>query len=140
MTALLLVCVPSQATLGEDEGSAETDRMHLNAHRTMRSRAGYTMQEMLLPSGTTVHEYVAPSGKVFAVTWRGPALPDLEQILGGHFQTFMSAPDALQIPRRVRSLQRDELVVHSAGHQRAFSGYAYIPALLPPGVAAEDLR
>jgi len=141
MIALLLVSIPSRATLGQDEASAETDRMHLHAHRAMRSRAGYTVHEIQLPSGTTVHEYVSPSGKIFAVTWQGPTLPNLEQIMGSvHYQTFIHSPDAQQVPRRLRSLQRDELVVHSAGRPRAFSGYAYVPALLPPGIVVDDLR
>lgn len=142
--ALLLAPVASRASLGQDEASAETDRAHLNGQRAMRARAAhaaYAVQELQLPSGTTVREYVSSSGKIFAVSWQGPTLPDLEQIMGAdHYKTFMHAPDARQVPRRLRSLRRDELVVHSAGRPRAFSGHAYIPALVPPGVQVEELR
>jgi hypothetical protein len=99
------------------------------------------VHDIQLPSGTTVHEYVSPSGAIFALTWKGPTLPDLDQIMGSvHYQTFMNSPDARRVPRRMRSLARDDLVVHSAGRPRAFSGYAYVPALVPPGVNVDELR
>lgn len=138
---LLVVSVPAKATLGQDEASADADGTHLHARRAVRAMAGYRVHEIELPSGTMVHEYVSPSGKIFAVTWQGPTLPDLEQLMGGaHYRTFVDAPDAQRVRRRLRSLKRDDLVVHSTGRPRAFSGYAYVPALVPPGVTVESLR
>jgi len=88
-----------------------------------------------------VLEYVASAGKIFAVTWKGPTLPDLAQIMGeAHYHTFLNASDSRHVPRRLRLVQRDDLVVHSAGRPRAFSGHAYVPALLPPGFPLENLR
>jgi len=141
LLALLSVSLPTAATLEQDEASAETDRRHMNARRSIRADAGYSVHEIQLPSGTVVREYLSPSGRIFAVTWHGPTLPDLRQIIGdAHFRTFVNAPEAQHVPRRLRSLKRDDLVVHSAGRPRAFSGHAYVPSLVPRGVAVENLR
>ncbi len=141
MLALLAVPMPSAATLDQDEASVETDRRHMNARRSIRPHAGYSVHEIRLDSGTVVREYLSASGRIFAVTWNGPTLPDLRQIMGdAHFRTFVNAPDAQHVPRRLRSLKRDDLVVHSAGRPRAFTGHAYLPSQVPPGVAVESLR
>lgn len=141
LLALLSASMPSGATLDQDEASVETDRRHMNARRSIRADASYRVHEIRLDSGTMVREYLSPSGRIFAVTWHGPTLPDLRQIMGeAHFQTFVNAADARHVPRRLRSLRRDDLVVHSAGRPRAFSGHAYVPSLVPRGVAVESLR
>jgi hypothetical protein len=138
---LLMASVPSRATLGDEEVSTETDRANMNARRAMHAGPGYVVHELQLPSGTIVREFVSPAGKVFAVAWRGPTLPDLRQLLGDeNFQGFLNAPAMRQVPRRLRLVQLDQLVVHSAGRPRAFSGYAYVPALVPPGILVENLR
>ena len=139
--ALLAVPVASHATLGQDEASADYDRTPIHARRSVRAAAGYTVHEIQLDSGTAVREYVSPSGRIFAIAWRGPTLPDLAQIMGeSNYQTFLHAPESRHVPRRLRMVQRDDLVVHSAGRPRAFSGHAYVPALVPPGFPLEDLR
>jgi hypothetical protein len=141
MLALLTASLPSQATLGQDANSAETDRSRLHARRAVRPADGYTVHEIQLPSGTVVREFVSPAGKVFAVSWQGPTLPDLQQILGeANFHSFISSPGAQRSPRRLRMLQQDQLVVQSAGRPRAFSGRAYVPGLVPPGTRVEDLK
>lgn len=145
--ALLIVAIsgayplPARATLGEDEASAQADSAQLRGRRARRVEAGYAVHDIELESGTVVREYVSPGGKIFAVAWRGPTLPDLAQVMGeAHYQTFRQAPATHHVLRRLRAVQRDDLVVHSAGRPRAFSGYAYVPALLPPGFLTESLR
>ena len=140
-SVLMLATVCAHATLGQDEATADADGNRLQARRTKRAEAGYAVHEILLGSGTIVREYASPEGKIFAVTWRGPTLPNLGQILGeANFQSFVGSPGAQHVRRRLRAVQRDDLVVHSAGRPRAFSGYAYVPALVPSGVAVENLR
>ena len=43
---------------------------------------------MQLPSGTVLREYAGPDGKIFAVTWNGPFIPNLKQTLGSYFTEF----------------------------------------------------
>ncbi len=100
----------------------------------------YSVQELQAPSGTIVREFISPSGVVFAVAWRGPRLPDLRQTLGSYFEPYQSALRAKHVGHAHGVVELPDLIVHSGGHQRAFIGQAYLPALLPPGVALGDLR
>jgi hypothetical protein len=90
--------------------------------------------------GVTVREYIAPSGKVFAVAWNGPLQPDLRQVLGRYFDEYHSGASSPRVGRRSLVLERTDLVVHSFGHMRAFHGNAYVPSLLPPNFSATDIK
>jgi hypothetical protein len=94
-----------------------------------------------LASGTQVNEYVAAPGIVFAVSWSGPVLPDLKALLGKYFDTLVA--EQARTPRAGRShigVDLPEVVIHSGGHMRAFEGSAWIPAELPAGFNADELR
>jgi hypothetical protein len=141
LAAIFAAPFPVHATLGQDESTVDADRQHMRARRVPRIDAGYTVHELQLESGTIVQEYVSTEGKVFAVAWKGPMLPDLAQIMGeANYHTFLNDPDSRHVLRRFRSVQREGLVVHSGGRPRAFSGHAYVPALLPPGFSLDTLR
>ena len=47
-------------------------------------------------------------------------------------------------PRRSRNatltVEQPELVVHSAGHTRAYAGHAYVPGMIPQGVDTQEIR
>jgi len=100
----------------------------------------YTVHEMQTPSGTTVREFVSPAGVVFAVTWQGPSMPDLRQALGAYFPIYQTAPPTGRFGHSHRAVERPDLVVHSGGHLRSFFGLAYVPRLVPAGVAADQLK
>lgn len=103
--------------------------------------SNYVMRDTTLATGTLVREYVSASGVVFAVTWDGPFLPDLKALLGKHFDTIVA--ESARMPRAGRShmdINRPEVVIYSGGHMRAFEGSAWIPAELPAGFTADDLR
>lgn len=91
-----------QAALGQAQASVETDRRHLKASVQTTLRTGYAVHEMTLPMGTTVKEFSSRTGLVFGVAWAGPRLPDLRQLLGSYFDTWLFAGDnngvALQLP------------------------------------------
>jgi Protein of unknown function (DUF2844) len=133
--ALLLLALPltASAELGGDATSVLADRAHMKAILKTTQTETYTVHEIQAPSGTVVREYVSPAGKVFAVFWRGPFLPDLHQVLGAYFAPFT---DAVQAQRRQQSgrgpvvIQQEGLVVKSAGHARKFFGKAYLPQML----------
>jgi hypothetical protein len=142
--ACLMLALPihGSASLGGDEGSVQTDRVHMQGAllRITRSET-YTVHEVQAASGTLVREYVSPSGTVFGVAWQGPWLPDLRQVFGTYFEHYVQSVQAAH--RRGHGpllIQEAGLVVQQSGHPRAFSGSAYIPELLPPGVGAETIR
>jgi hypothetical protein len=121
--------------------SIDVDQTHMKAQRLSKAQAGYTVHEMTVPSGTVVREFVATGGdRVFAVSWQGPFMPDLQQLLGSHFAEFTASAAQHGPARGALGVNRPELVVHSGGHMRAFSGFAYVPALVPEGVRIEDLQ
>jgi hypothetical protein len=134
------VCAPALATLGEDVTTVENDRVKMKAQVRTTAVAGYTVHEVQTDNGTTVREYIAPSGKVFAVSWNGPLLPDFPQILGRYFNDYHSGASSPRVGRRALVLERADLVVHSFGHMRAFYGNAYVPSLLPPNFSAADIK
>jgi hypothetical protein len=133
------------ASLGGDSASVETDRAHMkvkHAARLTPSLTGsYTVHEITLPTGTLVRQYVSQKGVVFAVTWSGPFMPDLRQLLGPHFDTMVTR-QAKQNHASHRTLRQHEadLVVESGGHPRSFVGRAYLPGALPAGVAEKDIQ
>lgn len=96
--------------------------------------AVYTVSQSTLDSGTVVREYSDTAGKVFAVSWRGPTLPDLRTLLGEKFAVMNAA--AGQRARAGHSqlaLDQSDMVLVSSGHMRAFAGHAWIPSALPAG-------
>ena len=81
-----------------------------------------------------MREYSDTAGKVFAVSWRGPTLPDLRTLLGEKFAVMTGA--AGQRARAGHSqlaLDQADVVLVSNGHMRSFAGHAWIPSALPAG-------
>ncbi len=104
--------------------------------------AAYTIHESELESGTTVREYATPTGLVFAVSWRGPLLPDLNLLLGDYFQTFREEMRQARLAGRRGSsvnMESTALVVRSNGRMRNFFGSAYAPGLVPADVNIKDV-
>ncbi len=102
----------------------------------------YEIDEITTDTGMRVREYLGRDGVVFAVSWSGPALPDLQRLLGAHYVEYTTALAALTRPGLHRSLriETSELVVESGGHLRAYAGRAYLPTRVPAGISTADLR
>lgn len=108
---------------------------------TSSTTTRYTLRDTTLNTGTHVREYIAAGGTVFAVVWEGPLLPDLKVLLGKHFDTLVT--ESLKAPKAGRAplaVNRPEVVIYSAGRMRAFEGSAWIPAQLPAGFSADEIR
>jgi len=137
---LLLVSVPAAATLGEDVNSVRADQAQMQGTLQVTSAAKFAVHEIELPSGTVVKEYVSPAGMVFAVSWHGPSMPDLQQVLGRYFEQYTETAKTPGAGTGSRVTQQPGLVVQSGGHMRAFFGRAYVPQMLPRGLLADDIR
>lgn len=140
LLASQMICPPALATLGEDATTVENDRAQMKAQVRATSAAGYTVKEIQTPTQTLVREYLSASGRVFAVTWQGPLLPDFKQLLGRYFEQYRSNASSPRVGRRHLLINGSDLVVSSHGRMRAFSGAAYVPSLLPPDFSPEDLK
>jgi hypothetical protein len=134
---------PACASLGGDTGSIQADQLHMQGTRTTKTVGSYEVHEIQAVTGTVVKEYLSPDGKVFAVAWHGPRLPDLRQLLGGYFEQYRAAAQpqsGARIVRRPIMINLPGLVVQISGHVGAFSGRAYVPETLPSGVREEDIQ
>jgi len=134
------VTLPAFAALGGDAASVDADAAKMKGQARATAVAGYTVQEITLPSGTVVREYVSAEGKVFAVTWSGMSQPDLQQTLGTYFDQYKAAASAPHAGHHHLTIHQPELVLNSGGHMRALSGKAYVPALLPPNFSVNDIQ
>lgn len=126
LAAGALACAPAFATLG---GAPAVPATAAAASAAQPARSAYT-----LPSGTAVTEYLNPQGLVFAVTWSGPTLPDMQALLGANFARFEAAQrQPARGPHAPVRLGASDLQVVSGGHAGALRGAAWLPALVPAG-------
>jgi hypothetical protein len=104
--------------------------------------AAYNVHEIQAPGGTVVKEYVSPTGRVFAVAWHGPFVPEMQQILGAYFQQYSAALQSApkHYGHRPLDIEQPGLVVQASGHMRAYWGRAYVPEMLPQGVKADEIK
>ena len=140
--AWLVFAAPAHAALGGAYDSVLADRAHLSAKLSSSPAATHTVHALTTANGGVAREYARPDGGVFAVSWRGPARPDLRQLLGGYFDTFQAdnAPRGGRRARRPLAVNRADIVVHTGGHPGAFWGVAYLPKMTPAGFSARDLQ
>lgn len=90
-----------------------------------------------------VRQYVTAEGKVYAVSWDGPAMPDVAALLGTWFGAYQTSAVAAQAgAQSLHSLhvERSDLVVETAVRLRDFTGRAWLPAAIPPGVTTDDIQ
>ena len=137
--ALQVCAQPAWATLGGDAASVGTGQAHLLASVRVQKAETYTLHELVSKTGTKIHEYLGHDGKVFAVSWQGPFRPNLRQLLGVYYQTYLNAPRS-RLAHGATNIQVPGLVINMSGHQRAFYGRAYIPDRVPQGLSTDDIR
>src|SRR5487761_567749 len=140
LLGLLLQVTPAWAVLGQPVASVQSDRAHLHGELRSVERRGYSVQQITAADGTLVKEYVSATGMVFGVSWQGPAMPNLSQLLGTYFPEFKKAAPAASRRHRAVSVATNQLVVESGGHLRAFRGRAYAPGLLPSNLSPAVVR
>ena len=145
LPALLGIALPTLAELGGSEQSVATDQARLQATRTVVTQRGaYKFHEMSRADGMVIRHYVNPQGKVFGVSWSGPMMPNLAQLLGPHLSEFRSAEfksaQGKTVRQRAARVDNGDLVVESSGHMRAFFGRAYLHSQLPAGATEEIVQ
>jgi hypothetical protein len=140
------LCLQSAAfaNLGGDVKSVSADRQMMQGRLQSTPAQQYTLHEITTSGGTLVREYETPQGKIFAVTWKGPFPPNLQQLFGSYYDQFQSAAAASAQAHpgmhRQLSIAQPDFVVQALGRMRAFRGKAYVPSLVPPGLSVADLQ
>jgi hypothetical protein len=140
---LAAVCVsaPALAGLGGDVTSVEADRASMKAALRVTPFVDYEVHEIQTPAGGVIHEYVSSQGKVFAVTWRGPGLPDLAQLLGSYMAQLARAQSESgpHFNHHHLRIETPEVVMQSDAYLRSRSGRAWVPALFPQSLSPKDI-
>jgi hypothetical protein len=140
-SALLLAAGAAQAGLGDAKGTMRADGVALAAQATTTlSMPAYDRTEMTTADGTSVREFSARDGTVFAVDFSGPSMPDLKTVLGKHYESYVTAARVRRGNHHVVSLTTDDAVITIVRLPRGFTGHAHLPAAVPAGVDVETLR
>jgi hypothetical protein len=137
---VFVLATPAHAALGGDAASIASDSLALGASREVTRAAGVEIHLLHLPSGTVVRQYAA-RGKVFAVAWGGPVMPDLRRLLGAYFDAYVQSPEGRGTGHHhARVVETPDWVVQSAGHQNGFMGRAWLTHELPAGFDLATVR
>jgi hypothetical protein len=135
-----LLAFPAMAALGGDAASIQQDASHFKAQVRMTQKQAYAVHEMQTSGGATVREYVSPAGKVFGVSWQGPVIPDLQQVLGSYYARFTATAQSRRGMHGPLVIHEGGLVLESTGHMTAYRGTAHIPEMLPEGVHPDAIQ
>lgn len=130
---LALSALPAAAALGEPFDGPPPAPPPL-------SQSTFTGHARVLASGTRIVEYADIRGTVFAVTWKGPSLPDLRALLGRHFASFTRQQQQQTGLHAAVVLRSSDVVIVSAGQMGAFEGRAWLPGRIPPAFDPGALR
>jgi hypothetical protein len=140
----VMVVTPSTArcALGDTLEAVQSEGAAAHAVVRAQQMAAYSVHSLSLPAGTQVNEYADSSGHIFAVTWRGPVIPDLSQWLGAYYLDYNAARPAanMRTGHRFLAVHTARVVVTMAGQQRDLWGRAYLPNALPPNVSIAEVR
>jgi hypothetical protein len=139
LLALCLAAPSAYADLGGDVASIAADNAVLGGTREITHMPNWEVHALRLPSGTLVREYVFPNGKVFAVAWGGPVIPNLRRLLGAYFEPYVNSPRDRPADHHMRVVATPDWVVQSGGHHQAFVGRAWLTQL-PAGFDLDTVR
>ena len=139
---LTLGTVPAWAVLGQYESSVSVDQEFLRSADSVQAFQTYKIHQLTSANGTIIREYVSPKGLVFGVTWQGPFMPSMQQLLGSYVTNLQTASPAQTQIRHLRGLtvKTNDFVFVSGGHMRFWKGNAYVPSLIPNNVSVEVVR
>jgi hypothetical protein len=140
---VLSLSLPAFAALGGDVASVQQDQAHMKGTLKTTQAEAYSIHEISAPGSVVVKEYATAAGKVFAITWHGQFIPNMQQLLGTYFDQYSLAAKTQresQYGHRPLNIQQPGLVLQTGGHMRAYQGRAYVPEMVPQGVNVDVLQ
>lgn len=132
----LLLPSISRAELGGNLASILSEQKEFSSQLSNTQQGGVSVYTQTLPSGLSVQEYISGNGVVFAVTWSGPSLPNLQVLLGSYFKDYLVA---IKESRRSIYLSTENVIIQSSGMMGAFQGFAFLPKQAPAGFTPSQL-
>lgn len=141
---LIILYLPINAwsALGDNESSVQADKQIINGTITQSDLSTHKIYSISTEK-SVLREFVTPSGTIFGFAWQGPNIPDMQQLLGSHYQDYVAAVKAERQKHRGRkplNINYNGLVVQIRGHMRAFFVRAYLPGMVPQGVDAGTIQ
>jgi Protein of unknown function (DUF2844) len=140
---VVALALPARAELGGTEDTVRVDQQRMRgALRVNRMRA-YAMHEIRTESNAVVHEFVAPSGTVFAVTYHGPVVGESNNLLGSYSAALAQAMQTVHGGRHIGGpviVRVGDVVYEASGHMRSFTVRAFLTSAIPEGVTREEIR
>ena len=130
---------PAHAALGDDVSVVEQDRVRMHANLQVRRNSNYDIHELGTAIGSTVREFANQDGRVFAVSWSGGWRPNLRDIMGAHYDRFISSMRGRRLARGPVRIELPGMVVFMGGYLRTFFGHVYLTDQLPAGFSIEGL-
>jgi Protein of unknown function (DUF2844) len=129
------------AGLGDTAQSVAVDRAALHGGGQQTSTAQYSVDTISDAAGGSILEYSTSRGVVFAVTWRGPNPPNLQQLFGAYYDRYRTAAAASAHTgdHHHMSVVQDDLTVQAVARERFYRGRAFVRSLVPDGVSVSDL-
>jgi len=141
LATIALLGPAAHAALGDDAAAVAKDREALHATLRIVPHSNYQIHEMVTPVGSNVREYVgAESGKIFAVAWSGGWRPNLRDIMGKHYDSFIESQKGQRRARGPVRIELPGMVVFMGGYLRTFFGHVYLTDELPAGFDVQSIR
>ncbi len=139
--ALAAAAAPALAALGGDTTSVQKDGVSMKSAVRITANTGFAVHEIASPAGIVVREFVGSDGKVFALSWHGMGNPDLRQVLGEYYARYEAgSAQALHSNHRQLVISLPDFRYENSGRQRAFTGRAWVPEMLPANFSTDDIK
>lgn len=146
---LIGVMQSANAVLGEQinttvmKAQSAATPSSIRSYTLLTKTANYSVYESKNKQNT-IHQYADSSGRVFAVTWQGKSMPNMDSTLGtAYHQQYLEAK-AQQKPHqyglRMSYVTTPSLVVQTFGIGQNFSGKAYLSNAVPNEVNINEVK
>jgi hypothetical protein len=141
-TLLLGLATPAaHAGLGHPVSTLQADQVRLGARAaTVTHAAAFDRHAFETQNGVRVRAFAGRDGQVFAVTFEGPAMPDLNVLLGNRFAEYAAAARPSPSTHKVYTYASGTLEMNIVKLPRGFTGSAWVPGAVPSGVNVATLQ
>lgn len=138
---LTIAAIPALAHAGLGDTIVNAAQAQAQGQTISSSQTDFTVYAGTQPVyEATVHQYVSnATGKVFAVEWSGPRMPNLKSLLGSYFGAYTAARGTKPISLHAMSITTPDLVMEVHGPNGNIEGRAWAPALVPSNVSVANI-
>lgn len=137
--ALLIAAGSAHAALGGNFASVQAEAQRVKGTVHTVAMPSYDVHEIQVNGRTVERQYMSHTGQVFGISWRSKDTANLQAMLGSYFPTYQSGT-VRRIDLHHAALTTPDLVVQVGSFIKTFMVRAYIPANVPAGIDASEIR